>query len=37
MRREVRIMIEVLIDVLLDVATNAAGGVIAYLIIKRFF
>ena len=30
-------MIEVLIDVLLDVATNAAGGVIAYLIIKRFF
>ena len=30
-------MFEVLIDVLLDVAKNAAGGVIAYLIIKRFF
>ena len=30
-------MTEMLIDVLLDIATNAAGGVIAYLIIKRFF
>ena len=30
-------MVEVLIDVLVDVATNAAGGVIAYLIIKHFF
>ena len=30
-------MFEVLIDVLLDIATNVAGGVIAYLIIKRFF
>lgn len=30
-------MVEVLIDVLVDVATNAAGSVIAYLIIKRFF
>lgn len=30
-------MFEVLVNELLDVATNAAGGVIAYLIIKRFF